>query len=135
MKRMTKGITDAAAYGLRRAEFVLPGHPDKLCDAVADAFVDCFRHDDDAAQCGIEVACVFDRVFVTGRIATSAGRAGMRFGGVCNDLVRNAYASAGYGRRCGRTCVGAATRGPQDRTRGMRRQFRGERARTAASLR
>ena len=55
MKHMTKGFTTQHVHP-ECAEFVLPGHPDKLCDAVADAFVDCFRHDDDAAQCGIEVA-------------------------------------------------------------------------------
>ena len=41
------------------AEFVLPGHPDKLCDAVADAIVGYFQKSDPFAQCGIEVACVF----------------------------------------------------------------------------
>jgi hypothetical protein len=28
------------------AEFVLPGHPDKLCDAVVDSLVDAVRRDD-----------------------------------------------------------------------------------------
>ena len=52
---------------------------------------------DEDAQCGVEVACVFDRLFVTGRIATSAKHAGMRFACVRDRLVRDAYASAGYG--------------------------------------
>jgi S-adenosylmethionine synthetase len=96
MKPTTTSST--APTGRREvAEFVLPGHPDKLCDAVADSLVACFHLGDEAAQCGVEVACVFDRVFVTGRIATSAKNAGLRFGWVRNDLVRDAYESAGYG--------------------------------------
>ena len=96
MKRMTKGVTLINGRP-ETAEFVLPGHPDKLCDAVADALVACFQAGDADAQCGIEVACVFKRVFVTGRIATSAKHAGMRFAWVRDELVRDAYASAGYG--------------------------------------
>ncbi len=96
MKRVTKTV--AVATGRHEtAEFVLPGHPDKLCDAVADSLVACFHAGDADAQCGVEVACVFDRVFVTGRIATSAKHAGMRFAYVRDGLVRDAYASAGYG--------------------------------------
>jgi S-adenosylmethionine synthetase len=76
------------------AEFVLPGHPDKLCDAVADTIVDRMMRADALAQCGIELACVFDRVFVTGRIA------GARDALQSLDLegaVRAAYRDAGYG--------------------------------------
>ena len=41
MKRTTKSI--AAATGRHEtAEFVLPGHPDKLCDAVADRWSTAF---------------------------------------------------------------------------------------------
>ena len=36
MKRMTKEQCAAATGRHETAEFVLPGHPDKLCDAVAD---------------------------------------------------------------------------------------------------
>ena len=49
---------------------------------------------------------VFDRVFLTGRIATAAGRAGMRFGGVCDDLVRRHLRVRRLWSRCGRTCLG-----------------------------
>jgi S-adenosylmethionine synthetase len=77
---------------LRPAEAVFPGHPDKLCDAVADALVQeaSLRHR--RALCGVEVASHRDRVFVIGRIA-------------CPDaqtidvpaVVRSGYAGAGYG--------------------------------------
>ena len=68
MKQTRNIVTHAGRH--ETAEFVLPGHPDKLCDAVADSLVACFHAGDEDAQCGVEVACVFDRLFVTGRIAT-----------------------------------------------------------------
>ena len=74
------------------AEFVFPGHPDKLCDAIADALVQeaCTR--ERRALVGVEVAVHRNRVFVTGRIG-------------CRDaasidvaaIVRGVYRSAGYG--------------------------------------
>ena len=96
MKRMTKSIAPETVRH-ETAEFVLPGHPDRLCDAVADSLVACFHAGDADAQCGVEVACVFDRVFVTGRIASSAKHAGTQFVAVRDDLVRIAYTLAGYG--------------------------------------
>lgn len=76
------------------AEFVLPGHPDKLCDAAADAIVDHVMRGDALGQCGVEIACVFDRVFVTGRIA--AHREVLDTLDI-PALVRRTYAEAGYG--------------------------------------
>jgi S-adenosylmethionine synthetase len=76
------------------AEFILPGHPDKLCDAAVDGIVQFIRAHDPLGQCGLEAACVFDKFFLTGRIAAHDG--------VLQDLdvsqiVRDSYASAGYG--------------------------------------
>lgn len=79
---------------IESAEFVLPGHPDKLCDAVADSIVDAIRQQDAEGQCGIEAACVFDRLFITGRIA--AREEVLRTVDI-DALARAAYASAGYG--------------------------------------
>jgi S-adenosylmethionine synthetase len=80
------------------AEYVLPGHPDKLCDAVADNIVDFATRSDKRAQCGVEVACIFDRVVVTGRVASvhKYAMGALRDYQVPN-LVRKAYADAGYG--------------------------------------
>jgi len=77
---------------LYAAEAVLPGHPDKLCDAIADALVEEAVRRQKRALCGIEVAIHRRTVLVTGRIA-------------CQDaetldipaLVCQVYASAGYG--------------------------------------
>lgn len=77
------------------AEFVLSGHPDKLCDAIADALVQEAGQREKRALVGVEVAVHRDNVTVTGRIA-------------CKDaesidvtrVVRDVYASAGYRRPC-----------------------------------
>ena len=74
------------------AEFVFPGHPDKLCDAIADALVAEAISREARALVGVEVAVHRNRVFVTGRIA-------------CKDaesihvpgIVRDTYRTAGYG--------------------------------------
>ncbi len=93
-------ISGNGAYGARHeaAEFVLPGHPDKLCDAIADEFVRAFAAADRRALCGVEVACVFDRVFVTGRLASTDDRMVILFEFWRDDAVRSVYASAGYAR-------------------------------------
>jgi len=89
-----EGVPHAAEDRMESAEFVLPGHPDKLCDAIADSIVDHMTRHDRLAQCGVEVACVFDRVFLTGRIAGS--RAALQALDV-DALVRRCYREAGYG--------------------------------------
>ena len=56
---------------IETAEHVLPGHPDKLCDAAVDGIVEVMRQLDPRAQCGLEMACIFNQVYITGRIAAS----------------------------------------------------------------
>ena len=78
---------------LHAAEFIFPGHPDKLSDAIADALVLAAYQREERALVGVEVAVHRNRVFVTGRIA-------------CKDadpidvsaIVREVYRSAGYGK-------------------------------------
>ncbi len=75
------------------AEYVFAGHPDKLCDAIADALVQEGSRREKRALCGVEVAIHRERVFITGRIA-------------CRDaesipvetIAREVLRSAGYGR-------------------------------------
>src|SRR3974390_119485 len=74
------------------AESVFPGHPDKLCDAIADSLVAEASRREKRALCGVEVAIHRSTVYVTGRIA-------------CRDaasipvpkIVRDVLSSAGYG--------------------------------------
>lgn len=78
---------------LHTAEFVFPGHPDKLSDAVADAIVEAAHALEPRGLVGVEVAVHRQHVFVTGRIAAQGAR----------DLdvaalVRDVYRSAGYDR-------------------------------------
>jgi S-adenosylmethionine synthetase len=77
---------------LRPAEFIFPGHPDKLCDAIADALVVEARRREERALVGVEVAIHRTHVTVTGRIACE---------GADNidvaALVRDVYQTAGYG--------------------------------------
>jgi S-adenosylmethionine synthetase len=52
------------------SEVVLPGHPDKFCDQVADAIVaECYRADP-RAYCQVEMSVWSDQVFLTGGIVT-----------------------------------------------------------------
>jgi S-adenosylmethionine synthetase len=74
------------------AEFVFPGHPDKLCDAIADALVAAAIARDPLALVGVEVAVHRNRVFVTGRIG------GQDAASIdVPAIVRDVYQSAGYG--------------------------------------
>ena len=77
---------------LRAAEWVLPGHPDKLADAVADALVQAAQQRQSEALCAIEVAVHREQVFLTGRLAC-AGASDLPI----EDLVRQVYRTAGYG--------------------------------------
>ena len=57
---------------IRMSEVVLPGHPDKFCDQVADAIVaECYKADP-RAYCQVEMSVWSDQVFLTGGIATRA---------------------------------------------------------------
>lgn len=85
---------DASAMRVESAEFVLPGHPDRLCDALADAIVEHVMRGDALGQCGVEVACVFDRVFVTGRVASTPDVLARLD---IPALARRTYREAGYG--------------------------------------
>lgn len=82
------------------AEWVLPGHPDKLCDALADRIVGEVLQADPYGQCGVEAACAFDHVFVTGLLGfdrSTLPDIETRLGG----WIRDTYRTAGYGGRWG----------------------------------
>ena len=77
---------------LHCAEFVFPGHPDKLSDAIADALVQEAGRREKRALVGVEVAIHRNSVFVTGRIGCD-GAEDIDVAG----LVRDVYRTAGYG--------------------------------------
>ncbi len=76
------------------AEHVLPGHPDKICDAAVDAIVEAVRRTDPGGQCGLEAACIFDSFFLTGRIAADPATLQSLD---LEAIIREAWESAGYG--------------------------------------
>jgi len=55
------------------AEDVLPGHPDRLCDAVAETIVTGAHAADPEALVGVEAALHRHRMLITGRIAAGDG--------------------------------------------------------------
>jgi S-adenosylmethionine synthetase len=77
---------------LYAAEYVLPGHPDKLCDAIADALVEEAARREKRALCGVEVAVHRASVFITGRIACRGAK-----GIPVKEVARECYRAAGYG--------------------------------------
>jgi len=73
------------------AEFIFPGHPDKLCDAIADALVQEAHRREPRALVGVEVAAHRDHIYVTGRVACQgAEEINLK------AIVREVYKSAGY---------------------------------------
>lgn len=74
---------------LKTAEAVCIGHPDKLCDLVADTILDDVLLDDPAARVAVEVMISGHRVIVTGEISSTV-RPRIR------RSVRDALVRAGY---------------------------------------
>jgi S-adenosylmethionine synthetase len=76
---------------IRMSEVVLPGHPDKFCDQVADAIVaECYAADP-RAYCQVEMSVWCDQVFLTGGIVT---RRPLRR--ALADIVRDVGRDIGY---------------------------------------
>lgn len=76
------------------AEFILPGHPDKICDRIADLIVDAACARDPRSLVGIEVALHRYHLLITGCITTSPP---MTTDDV-RALVHKAFLDAGYGK-------------------------------------
>ncbi len=77
---------------IRVAEWVFPGHPDKLSDAVADSIVERAAFLERESLVGVEVAVNRANVTVTGRVAS---RGFDQIG--ASKLVREVYKEVGYG--------------------------------------
>ena len=74
---------------VRSAEAVCIGHPDKLCDLIADSILDDILYEDPAARVAVEVMASGHRIIVTGEITTTK-RPRIR------ESVRYALVKAGY---------------------------------------
>jgi S-adenosylmethionine synthetase len=64
-------VAHGSSRTLFTSESVTEGHPDKLCDQVADAILDDVIANDPDARCAIEVAATTGLVFVLGEMTTS----------------------------------------------------------------
>ncbi len=80
------------------AEYVSPGHPDRLADATVEAIVDLAVSRDPDALVGVECAVHTDHVFVDGRIAAGRGQCAVTHEEI-EALARDVYRAAGYGPR------------------------------------
>jgi S-adenosylmethionine synthetase len=76
------------------AEDVLPGHPDRLCDAIAESIVDRAMAVDTAALVGVEVGIHREMAYVTGRIAAGDVHSPIRLD--LDAIANDVYAWAGY---------------------------------------
>lgn len=90
--------TAHSGRALLSSEDVLPGHPDRVCDAIAESIVNVAMQTDLHALVGVEVALHRNLVVVTGRVAASSatGKAIELGQERVEQLVADAFASAGY---------------------------------------
>ena len=85
------------------AEYVSPGHPDRLADAIVESIVDLAVGRDPEALVGVECAVHTDHVFIDGRIAAGeiGGRGATALPAVSAEeiegIARKVYRDAGYG--------------------------------------
>ena len=56
---------------IRTCEFTCVGHPDKLCDLIADTILDDLLFEDPSARCAVEVMATKGRIIVAGEITSS----------------------------------------------------------------
>ena len=79
------------------AEFVSPGHPDRLADGIVESIVDLAVGRDADALVGVECAVHTDHVFIDGRIAAGVGDACAVRHEEIDEIARKVYRDAGYG--------------------------------------
>ncbi len=71
------------------SESVCVGHPDKMCDIIADNILDAYLKKDSNSRCAIEVMATKDKVIVSGEV-TSCGKVNIE------KIVRDTICSIGY---------------------------------------
>ena len=78
------------------AEYVSPGHPDRLADAIVESIVDLAVGRAPEALVGVECAVHTDHVFIDGRIAAGKGKCAVSNEEI-EEIARKVYREAGYG--------------------------------------
>lgn len=79
------------------AEWVSPGHPDRLADGIAESIVNAALKIDPQALVGVEVAVHTNAVFIDGRVAASRETPALDLEGICREV----YRKAGYNKQWG----------------------------------
>ncbi len=59
-------------YSIRTAEFVSPGHPDKICDFIADSILDAYLANDKNSRVAVEVMGGHNLITVNGEITSTS---------------------------------------------------------------
>lgn len=76
--------------GLFTSESVTEGHPDKVCDTIADAILDASLERDPFARVACEVLCKDEHVILAGEIGSSKEvLSGTELDGIVRDCIRN----------------------------------------------
>lgn len=84
-----RGAREASRPFVFTSESVAEGHPDKVCDWIADSVLDAYLARDPSARVAIEVMVKLGRVFLAGEV-TSGARVDLR------PVVRGAVRELGY---------------------------------------
>ena len=71
------------------SEMVCPGHPDKLCDKIADSILDDYLSHDKDSRVAIEVSVSYKRVFIMGEVSS-------RWVSDIENIARNVICDIGY---------------------------------------
>lgn len=72
------------------SESVLCGHPDKVCDFIADNILDAFLKEDEYSRVAVEVMASNNKIYITGQITTNAKNVNIE------EVTRNAIKQIGY---------------------------------------
>ena len=77
------------------SESVTAGHPDKVCDQIADRILDAILAKDPAAHVACEVTAITDKVHIIGEITANAA---VDYEAIARDTIRDiGYTSPGHG--------------------------------------
>lgn len=77
------------------SESVTAGHPDKVCDQIADRILDAILAKDPAAHVACEVTAITDKVHIMGEITANAA---VDYEAIARDTIRDiGYISPGHG--------------------------------------
>src|SRR3546814_573376 len=90
--RPAQGVYVAQGNYLFTSESVSEGHPDKICDAVSDAIVDAYLHEEPVARCGVETLVTTNLIVVAGETRGAPGITHDRI----EEIARRAVREIGY---------------------------------------